>query len=387
MEQAKAGRGDGHRKLLRRIQGAVSHQDEDRVQVLLCLVTGHRPGGFIVPEVQRRGGSRLAFIDLFAGPGRYKDEMPSTPLRVLGSAVKDPALSNMLVGIFNDAHEPHARSLEAAIDSIPGIEQLRFKPRVGNYQVGPAIVEKLEAIKLVPSLLFVDPWGYKGLSLRLITSVLRHWGSDCIIFFNYNRINSGINNLAVREHMDALFGVERAMKLRAQLKHEQLRPLDRERVILEEISEAFRERGGRFFLPFRFWMEDQRRISHHLLFVSKNFRGYHLMKEIMAPESSSEAQGVPSFEYNPRDYSMHPSLWVDRPLDELEERLLTDLNGCTLTMNQVYERHSVNKPFTKKNYKQALQSLHARGAIEAEPKPRKGTFADRILVSFPSESS
>ena len=47
-------------------------------------------------------------------------------------------------------------------------------------------------------------------------------------------------------------------------------------------------------------------------------------------------------------------------------------------MNQIYERHSVNKPFTKKNYKQALQALYARGAIEAQPKPRPGTFADRI---------
>ncbi len=55
-------------------------------------------------------------------------------------------------------------------------------------------------------------------------------------------------------------------------------------------------------------------------------------------------------------------------------------------MNQIYERHSVNKPFTKKNYKQALQSLHARGAIEADPKPKKGTFADRIMVSFPAYS-
>lgn len=340
----------------------------------------------IVPEVQRRGGDRLAFIDLFAGPGRYKDNMPTTPLRVMGSAVKDPALSNMLVGVFNDAHEPHARSLEAAIDSIPGIEQMKFEPRVGNYEVGPDLVRRLEALKLVPSLLFVDPWGYKGLSLRLITSVLRHWGSDCIVFFNYNRINSGINNPAVREHMDALFGVERAEKLREQLGPERLRPLDRERIILNEIADAFSERGGTFFLPFRFWMEDQRRISHHLLFVSKNFRGYHLMKEIMAPESSSEPQGVPSFEYNPRDYSVHPSLWLDQPLDELEDRLLTDLRGCKLTMNQIYERHSVNKPFTKKNYKQALQFLHARGAIEAEPKPRKGTFADRIMVSFPADS-
>jgi three-Cys-motif partner protein len=341
----------------------------------------------IVPEVQRKGGNRLAFIDLYAGPGRYKDEMPSTPLRVLGSAVKDPTLKNMLVGIFNDAHEPHARSLEEAIDSIPGIGQLRFKPRVGNYQVGPAIVERLEAIKMVPSLLFVDPWGYKGLSLRLINSVLRHWGSDCIFFFNYNRINSGITNPTVREHMDALFGVERAKKLRARLEHEELKPLDRERVILKEIADAFGEKGGRFFLPFRFWMEDQRRISHHLLFVSKNFRGYHLMKEIIAKESTSANQGVPTLEYNPRDYSMLPDLELDRPLDRLEGQLLANFSGRTLTMNEIYEEHSVGELYLKRNYKQALRTLHEPEAIETDPKPKKGTFADHISVRFPTASS
>jgi three-Cys-motif partner protein len=338
----------------------------------------------IVPLVKSRGGKRVAFIDLFAGPGRYKDDVPSTPLRVLGSAAKDPTLRNMLVGIFNDAHTPHARSLEEAIDSTPEFGLLKFKPRVGNYQVGPEVVERFEGIEMVPTLLFVDPWGYKGLSLRLINSVLRHWGSDCIIFFNYNRINSGLNNPTVKEHMDALFGVERARKLRARLEHERLKPLGRERVILKEIADAFREKGGEFFLPFRFWKEDQKRISHHLLFVSKNFRGYHLMKEIMAPESSSADQGVPSFEYNPRDYSMLSELELDRPLDRLEGQLLEDLNGRTLTMDKIYEVHSVGKPFIKKNYKQALQSLHTRGAIGAEPKPRKGTFADHILVSFPA---
>jgi len=65
---------------------------------------------------------------------------------------------------------------------------------------------------------------------------------------------------------------------------------------------------------------------------------------------------------------------------------LTDLKGRRLTMNQIYERHSFDKPFTKKNYKQALQSLRARGAIEADPNPKKGTFADRIMVSFPADS-
>src|SRR5918997_3069448 len=139
----------------------------------------------------------------------------------------------------------------------------------------------------------------------------------------------------------------------------------RERVILNEIADAFSGRGGTLFLPLRFWMEDQRRISHHLLLVSKNFRGYHLMKEIMAPESASEAQGVPSFEYNPRDYSMLPSFELYQPLDELEKRLLADLGGRTLTMNQIYERPQRQQAVhQEKNYKQALQALYARGAIE-----------------------
>jgi len=36
------------------------------------------------------------------------------------------------------------------------------------------------------------------------------WGCDCVFFFNYNRINAGINNPGVKKHMDALFGEERA---------------------------------------------------------------------------------------------------------------------------------------------------------------------------------
>lgn len=50
-----------------------------------------------------------------------------------------------------------------------------------------------------------DPFGYKGLSWALIRSVIKDWGSDCVFFFNYSRINAGINNPIVNEHMEALF--------------------------------------------------------------------------------------------------------------------------------------------------------------------------------------
>ena len=80
--------------------------------------------------------------------------------------------------------------------------------------MGEEIVKMFEEMSLVPTLFFVDPWGYKGLSLRLVNSVLKDWGCDCIFFFNYNRINMGLSNPFVKEHMNALFGEERAEEFR-----------------------------------------------------------------------------------------------------------------------------------------------------------------------------
>lgn len=339
----------------------------------------------IVPTTKSRRGDRIAYIDLFAGPGRYEDGTKSTPLRVLWRAVQEPDLRSMLVAIFNDVDSDNVRSLQTVIESTCEFEQFRHKPQVLNNQVGDEIVARLEEIELVPTLFFVDPWGYKGLSLRLINSVLRNWGSDCIIFFNYNRIRMGLGNELVKEHIDALFGTERAERLRERLRG--LVPGEAELTIVEEIAEALKEMGGRYVLPFRFRNERGSRTSHHLIFVSKHFRGYEIMKDIMSRESSAADQGVPSFEYNPatRDY---PLLFeLSRPLDELEGQLLNDFAGRTLTMRGIYEEHSVDRPFVKKNYKEALKNLEARSAIEANPpadgRP-KNTFADYVSVSFPA---
>jgi len=40
-----------------------------------------------------RSDGKLAYIDLFAGPGRYEDGSASTPLMVLEKAVANPKVS------------------------------------------------------------------------------------------------------------------------------------------------------------------------------------------------------------------------------------------------------------------------------------------------------
>jgi len=61
-------------------------------------------------------------------------------------------------------------------------------------------------MKMVPTFFFVDPWGYKGLSLQLVNAVLKDWGCDCLFFFNYNRTSMGLPNELVEEHMNAWSG-------------------------------------------------------------------------------------------------------------------------------------------------------------------------------------
>jgi len=333
---------------------------------------------------------KIAYIDLFAGPGRYQDNSKSTPVKVLETAISDPDIQNMLVTVFNDADPKHANSLQETINSIPGIDSLKYKPQVVNHEVGENIVKAFNERKLVPTLFFVDPWGYKGLSLQLINSVVKNWGCDCLFFFNYNRINMGLGNPSVREHMNALFGEVQADKIRQALKI--LTPQEREMEIVEAICEALKEMGAEYVLPFRFKHERGERTSHRLFFVSKHIKGYEIMKDIMAKESSEQNQGVPSFEYNPAT-SKQPLLFdLYRPLDELEEMILEKFSGQTITMHEIYSQHHVGKRYISKNYKDVLNSLELQNKITADPprnKRRKNkgeiTFGDNVKVIFPSK--
>jgi three-Cys-motif partner protein len=340
----------------------------------------------IIPTAKQHG-SRIAYIDLFAGPGRYKDGTTSTPLIILERAISDPDMRQMLVTLFNDKDSGNAQDLQRAIAALPGIEELRYKPQVQNQEVGTEIVQLFSKMSLAPTFFFVDPWGYKGLSLGLINSVLKNWGCDCVFFFNYNRVSMGLPNEIVRDHMNVLFGEQRADRVRERLSG--LSPDERETLIVEELSEALKEMGGKFVLPFTFRNDTGSRTTHHLIYVSKAFRGYEIMKEIMARESSELTQGVASFEYSPAS-GKYPVLFdLTTPLEDLEDELLRHFAGRELTMKDVYMEHNVGRPFISRNYKRALGNLEERGELKADPpaakrRMHKGerTFPDDVKVKF-----
>lgn len=329
----------------------------------------------------RARAKRIGYIDLFAGPGRYKDGSASTPLMVLQQAIADPELRDSLVTYFNDEQPEHTKNLSAEINALPGIATLKFAPQLSTGNVGAEVTANLQNTALIPTFSFIDPFGYKGLSLGLVRGAIKDWGSDCVFFFNYNRINAGISNPLVDEHMNALFGEERAARLRVAVQG--ATPQQREALVLEYLAEAIKELGGKFVLPFRFRNSKGTRSTHHLIFVSKHVLGYEKMKEIMAKESSTHDQGVPSLEYSPADASTPLLFSLQRPLERLAADLADVFAGRSLTMIQVYNEHHVDTPFIKRNYKDALLELELKKMIGTGRPKKAGSFADDVVAIFP----
>ncbi len=362
--------------------------DQSRVKVEIVTKYFRAWANVMVPTVQNKRGMSLGYVDLYSGPGQYDDGTKSTPALIIEEAIRDESLRGLLMTRFNDVKAENITRLKGVLSGLPGFGTLKHQPRLGSEEVTDKFAEIYEKTRLPPTLFFLDPWGYRGLSLRLIRACTRPFGCDCIFFFNYKRVNAGLENDLFAEHMDAIFGIERAVRLRSRL--DGLSPKMREQTIVAELLAALKEECGRFALQFPFSTDTGTQTSHYLMFVSKGKKAYDIMKEIMARRSSSHPQGVPSLCFNPRELKQ-AQLLLDKPLDRLEAALLEVFAGRQLTVEQVFTEHNVGTNYLLSNYKEVLRQLEEKGAVEASPiaetRPKlagdKVSMADDVIITFP----
>ena len=156
-------------------------------------------------------------------------------------------------------------------------------------------------------------------------------------------------------------------------------------MILEALADEIKNLGGKYVLPFTFKNSVGTRTSHKLIFVSKHFKGYDIMKDIMAKESSTHDQGVPSLTYSPADADMPLLFSLRRPLVALKGDLLERYRGRRMTFNSLYEEHSVDTPYIRQNYRETLKGLEEEKLIVAESitgKRRGLTYPEHVEIKF-----
>jgi three-Cys-motif partner protein len=287
---------------------------------------------------------------------------------------------------FNDGDRENYQKLKTAIDAVPDVGTLRYRPTIDNKIIDARWVNVLRKLR-VPTLVFLDPCGYKGLSLRLVSSVLGGFGNDCIFFFNYSRINMKLDLEIMNRSIDEFFEPERAKILRAKIRNRSA--FEREEIILAAVKSSIVESHA-IPLVFRF-KSDQGRTSHHLVYASKNQQASGMMKGILRSASSKVVEGVGSGEHDPRAQGLPGSLFAG--LYEVEDRLLSVYADREIRFGLLL-REEAHTQYPESNYRDAILKLESEGRIIVDPPAEdrrfqaggeKRTLPKGVLIRFMRE--
>lgn len=327
--------------------------------------------------------TKLVYLDLYAGRGEHEGGEPSTPLKVLSAAVSSATLRKKLRIMFNDVKKSNCDHLSEMILQGGYDRKLTVGPKVLCTEVGEPLAELLDSIKLLPTFCFLDPYGFKGLTRRLIHAVLKDTYCDCLVFLYTSGISRNLRRDDCKADMVALFG--------GQIYSDLLKALDNTKLkaptaVVEAFSKMARKAGARLVLPMQFNFPQSLRVSHHLVFLTKHPLGFHIMKEVMARYSHTECD-IPKYLYieGLESPAEQMSLGFVNPEEYLRKILLKLLDSGSLSVEQIVRRvDEAGLLYLEKNVKRALRELVELGKLSVvDPKGKnrkKNTMADRLIV-------
>jgi three-Cys-motif partner protein len=314
---------------------------------------------------------RACFVDLCCGAGAYDDGEESTPLKIIRGALKIESLKNNLLLFFNDISK---EMIDRLRNNVGSINNLDFYHPIKYASLNAASDKIFNSFKRnrsgekIPTLAFIDPFGYKEISQELLREIISVPQSDIIIFFNYKRINPALDNTApgFESNMDRLFGAARVQKIKTEL--ETCKSSAREELILRHLEEALKQIGAEYVCPYLVVPEDETHTSHYIVCMSKHPKGFELMKSVMSQHSQIGKSGKAKFGHDPASVlrDNQGSLFEKpiEPAEALAKQLAQKFSGRTLTYGELYDKHQRTTNYTRPEYRQAVQILLKQGTAK-----------------------
>lgn len=322
----------------------------------------------------------VGYVDLFSGPGIYQDGNESVPIKLIRTVLSENEFSNRFWFFFNDQDENNINNLKRTITEIDANGKLKGRIKYSARTIDEDYANEIAINTNGPILSFVDPFGYKGLTVDLVNKLIENNGSDCIFFFNYNRINMALSsNIKFDEYLEGLFGRQRVQKLKNELQG--LTSAEREPIVLNALIETLKENSANYVLPFKFYRTDMKRTSHFIVFVTKHKLGCSIMKQIMYANSAKDVDGVASFEFqDSKNFgNRFEQLTIfARPLDALCEEVYEICKQGNIQVKYICEKYDTDfsNHFVSRNVKDALIRLEEHNKIAVisgrKQKQRKG---------------
>lgn len=327
--------------------------------------------------VRKHVPEKIGYLDLFSGPGMYEDGNPSTPILIARNCLKDEDLKNRVWMVFND--KCYSEQLKENFNKEFPEGTFKYKPHFGHSTVGESQEINDFIVKNTckgrfneqPSVLFIDPWGYKGIETNVLSQFLSYWGNELFIFINSKRINPALENDKFEEPMRCLFP-NSYDKVKVEIRNKRT-VSERLQFIIDNLGKEYEAllKSRVYYTAFKFQEEDIETTSHFILHLSKNKRGFDLVKQIYNDFANVGTifDGVNTYTFDVKKITNPVEELFDtnsENIDALKNMLLEEYKGRTITSYDLFEEHQQNCLYSRSHYVKALRRLVEEGAVESE---------------------
>lgn len=326
--------------------------------------------------VNRHMPKTIRYIDLFAGPGRYEDGNASTPI-LIGRKCKDSAMLKSKVSLlFNDCEyaDTLKQNFESEFPTGTFVNEPFFANRVvgENAKITDFLTRNTHEGKHneAPSLLFIDPFGYKGVQTTVLSEFLKNWGNEIFIFVNIKRIHAAIENDKFEELMYNWFPSS-FIELKNDRVFKSTVP-ERLQLIIDRLGNEYQKilGGTVYYTAFKFQEEDSEATSHYILHLTKGKRGFDLIKTIYNDFANVGTifDGVNTYTFDVKKIlnPMHELFDTkSENIDQLKAELIKTYKGRGIIAKDLYEEHQIKGLYCYSHYTEALRRLHEEGHLSA----------------------
>lgn len=326
--------------------------------------------------VNKHMPKEIRYIDLFAGPGKYEDGNVSTPILIARHCKKDDNLRKLVKFIFND--NTHSSELERNFNNefpqgtFPKGVFFRDKT-VGECQgISDFLIMNTHQGKHneSPSVLFIDPFGYKGIETKILAEFLKNWGNEIFIFINTKRIHPALENDKFEPLMKDLFPTT-YKKLKNDRKFTRS-VSERLGLIIDNLGKEYEAiLGGRvYYTAFKFQEEDINATSHYILHLTKGARGFDLIKTVYNDFANvgTVFDGVNTYTFDVKKITNPIRELFDvksENIDKLKDDIFVRYRGKKISANDLFEEDQINGLYSRSHYTDALRRLVKENKCQA----------------------
>lgn len=318
----------------------------------------------------------IRYIDLFAGPGIYEDGNPSTPILIARGCNKSDFLRQNVRMYFNDNEYKEALEHNFYKEFPKGT--FAHEPFFADRTVGEAgkITDFLCKSTMnnnkndYPSLLFIDPFGYKGIETTVLSQFLSYWGNEIFLFVNTKRIHPALENDKFEPLMKDLFP-STLEQMRQNRKYTSSVP-ERLQLIIDSLGQEYETilKNKVYYTAFKFQEEDSEATSHYILHFTKGKKGFDLIKTIYNDFANVGTifDGINTYTFDAKKIDSHDIELFDTDsenIDKLKNELFEIYTTKEISAHNLYEEHHPRCLYSRSHYTLALRRLVDEGKLTA----------------------